>query len=188
MSAMPIADRKMKVHQNLPKFNDTSYAHFVTTRTYESYPCFKNEKLAGILHEELVFYAERYGFHLLGYVIMPDHLHALIWWDAEAKPELAISKIMNSIKTMTSKRVKRQLFYGDGAEYKGSLADVGQATPRHFHLWQPGFYDFNIYTEGKLWEKLEYMHGNPVKAGLASTPSDYCWSSYKDYAEGSEGL
>lgn len=171
----------MRSHKNLPKFNDSSYAHFVTTRTYESYPYFRNERLAGIVQEELTFYSRKYEFDLLGYVIMPNHLHLLVWWDVETKPELTISRVMNSIKTMTSKRVKRELFYGNGSEYKGSLADIGQATQRHFQLWQAGFYDFNIYTEEKLLEKLEYLHGNPVKAGLASTPAEYCWSSYQDY-------
>jgi len=58
------------------------------------------------------------------------------------------------------------------------------ATPEGEHrrnlrhrLWQPGFYDFNIYTEAKLLEKLEYMHSNPVRAGLSADPAAYPWSS-----------
>ena len=50
-----------------------------------------------------------------------------------------------------------------------------------YRLWQPGFYDFNIYNEEKLLEKLNYMHNNPVKAGLVLSPSDYEWSSYREY-------
>lgn len=88
---------------------------------------------------------------------------------------------MNSLKTMTSKRIKRELFYGGDTVYWGRLADIGQPTRRRFRLWQPGFYDFNVYTEEKLLEKLNYMHNNPVKAGLASSPEEYRWSSYKEY-------
>ncbi len=50
-----------------------------------------------------------------------------------------------------------------------------------YRLWQPGFYDFNIYSEENLLEKLNYIHGNPVKARLVLSPSDYEWSSYGLY-------
>ena len=123
------------LYKSLPKFNDTSCAHFVTTRTYRSYPYFKDEKFCKILTEELEFYSEKCGFTLVGYVIMPDHLHLLLWWDKEEKPNLSISRIMNSIKTMTSKRVKRYLFYDSSVEYEGRSPDVGRPTRGLFKLW-----------------------------------------------------
>ena len=52
-----------------------------------------------------------------------------------------------------------------------------------FRLWQPGFYDFNIFSDEKLLEKLNYIHNNPVSAGLVLSPDDYEWSSYKEYFE-----
>ena len=63
----------------------------------------------------------------------------------------------------------------------GRLADVGQPTPRPFRLWQPGFYDFNIYSKEKLVEKLDYIHNNPVSAGLVLSSGAYEWSSYHLY-------
>lgn len=116
------------LHKKLPKFHNNSYAHFVTTNTYKGYAYFGNERLASVLKEELVFYVERYGFDLLGYVIMPDHFHLLIWWDVETRPGLTISRIMNSFKTMTSKRIKRELLYGGDTVYWGRLADVSHLT------------------------------------------------------------
>jgi len=106
---------------------------------------------------------------------------SLLWWDSEENPKLGISNIMSRIKTMTSKRAKRYLFYGGGIEYVGKLADVGQPTQGSFMLWQPGFYDFNIYSEEKLVEKLDYIHNNPVCAGLVLSSGDYEWSSYRLY-------
>jgi putative transposase len=167
------------MNKNLPKFNDNSYAHFITTNTYHHYPYFRDEELCQIIAEELEFYSRKYGFALIGYVIMPDHLHLLVWWDKEEKPNLNISRVMNSIKTMTTKRIKRRLFYSGGVKYMGRLADVGQPTRRPFRLWQPGFYDFDIYSEAKLLEKLDYMHNNPIAAGVVSSPECYKWSSWR---------
>ncbi|MCK5654258.1 MAG: transposase, partial [Dehalococcoidia bacterium] len=102
----------MTLYKKLPKFDDNSYVHFITTNTYKNYPCFQYEELSQILLEELKFYSAKLGFALIGYVIMPDHVHLLLWWDSEEKPELGISNIVGRIKTMTSKRAKRYLFYG----------------------------------------------------------------------------
>ncbi|PIP17500.1 MAG: hypothetical protein COX43_03995 [Parcubacteria group bacterium CG23_combo_of_CG06-09_8_20_14_all_35_9] len=53
-------------------------------------------------------------------------------------------------------------------------------------VWQHGFYDFNIYTEKKFYEKLNYTHWNTARAGLVQDPKDYKWSSY-NFLEFGEG-
>lgn len=190
----------MNIRKNLPKFDDNSYAHFITTRAYENRFYFKKEEFSNILLKEIVFYSEKYGFEVLGWVIMPNHVHLLLWWDKEEKPTLTVSKIMQGIKAGTAMRVisrlkRRGLERGDGLEqvlqatHKRELQDTPEdATSSKLHrhnlryrLWQPGFYDFNIHSEEKLLEKLNYMHNNPVKAGLVLSPCDYEWSSYKRY-------
>ena len=173
------------MYKNLPKFDDDSYAHFITTNTYSSYPYFKDGELCQILIEELEFYSKKYGFALIGYVIMPDHLHLLLWWDKEERPKLSVSHIMQAIKGATARRII------DLIQRKG-LEQMLQSTHRNAHsksrrrylkyrLWQPGFYDFNIYGEERLLEKLNYIHGNAVRAGLVSSPGNYEWSSWGLY-------
>ena len=51
-------------------------------------------------------------------------------------------------------------------------------------VWQSGYYDFNLFTERKVEEKLAYMHQNPVRAGLVAKPEDWPWSSAGYYATG----
>lgn len=63
----------------------------------------------------------------------------------------------------------------------GRLADVGQPTQVAFGLWQSGFYDFNVYSDATLVEKLSYIHNNPVRSGLVSVPEDYKWSTCNSY-------
>ena len=48
----------------------------------------------------------------------------------------------------------------------------------------PRFYDFNIYSRGKVTEKLNYMHANPVIRRLVEHPRDWPWSSWSNYAKG----
>ncbi|RME91555.1 MAG: hypothetical protein D6770_00165 [Anaerolineae bacterium] len=53
-----------------------------------------------------------------------------------------------------------------------------------YKIWQQGAgYDFNVYTQRKLLEKIRYIHANPVRAALVETPEAWPWSSAADYAE-----
>ena len=54
-------------------------------------------------------------------------------------------------------------------------------------IWPARFYDFNVWTDKKRIEKLEYMHRNPVKRGLVESPESWRWS-YRSYAFGESGL
>jgi putative transposase len=50
-----------------------------------------------------------------------------------------------------------------------------------YRVWQRRFYDFNVWSEKKRLEKLDYMHGNPVRQGLVNSPADWPWSSWRFY-------
>jgi putative transposase len=55
-------------------------------------------------------------------------------------------------------------------------------------FWQSRFYDFNVYSQGKKMEKLNYMHANPVIRGLVEHPKDWPWSSWSVYMKEETGL
>lgn len=128
---------------------------------------------------------------------MPDHLHCLIFWDGDEYQELTISKIMQVVKSHSAKEM---VHYIQTGRRKPSLspysASEGSQLPNMYEwknkgkvhtrsktqIWQRGFYDFNIYSEKKFVEKLNYIHKNPVTAGLCENPEDYPWSSYRQIA------
>ncbi len=55
-------------------------------------------------------------------------------------------------------------------------------------VWQPRFYDFNVWTKRKRIEKLRYMHRNPVKRELVAEPEQWRWSSFRYYKYREIGL
>jgi REP element-mobilizing transposase RayT len=55
-------------------------------------------------------------------------------------------------------------------------------------FWQPRFYDFNVWSQKKLIEKLQYMRMNPLKRKLVAHPKDWPWSSFSFYAKRDSGL
>lgn len=60
-----------------------------------------------------------------------------------------------------------------------------RTSPKH-HFWQRSAYDFNIFTQDKCWEKLNYLHNNPIRWGLVANPAYYKYSSFKNYFEGND--
>jgi REP element-mobilizing transposase RayT len=97
---------------------------------------------------------------VIGYVVMPEHIHLLI-----TEPEISNpSKVMQVLKQRTARALLPKRKRKNPRQ--GSLfADASQ--PRAF--WQARFYDFNVWTTKKRVEKLRYMHRNPLKRGFAGT-------------------
>jgi hypothetical protein len=55
------------------------------------------------------------------------------------------------------------------------------------HVWQRRFYDFVVWSQAKIEEKIRHMHGNPAKRGLVRTPEQWRWSSAREYILGEAG-
>lgn len=144
--------------------------HFIT------FSCVRRRPLLGTTDNRNCFVRildeirSRYIFRLMGYVVMPEHVHILISEPEKDNP----SKVVQVLK-------QRVAFLLLPKNRNG-----GHAPRRHF--WERRFYDFNVYTGAKITEKLHYMHLNPVKRGLVDHLKDWPWSSWLHYANGEAGL
>ena len=117
----------------------------------------------------------RHEFRLVGYVVMPEHVHLLLSEPAKKNP----SKILQVLK----QKVARALLKKQRRETNGQMSFPFEGRTREeAHFWQRRFYDFNVWSEKKLKEKLEYMHANPVQRKLVQHPKDWPWSSWAHYA------
>ena len=73
-------------HKNLSKINQPGHIHFATTKTFEKNPFFLDCNCCDILLENIDSYRNELDYKIFGYVIMPDHLHILIWFDVNDEP------------------------------------------------------------------------------------------------------
>ncbi len=113
-------------------------------------------------------------FHLLGYVVMPEHVHLLISEPPQGTPSTVLQKLKLGVARKLRKRKKSVCIAQLPLPF-----EVTREPLRAF--WQARFYDFNVYSEGKKREKLNYMHANPVVRGLVKHPKDWAWSSWAFY-------
>jgi len=148
---------------------------FVTTTTNGWTPVFNNKLAAQAALRELQKTLDQYKGSLTGYVLMPSHIHMLV-----CLPKISdLSRFVQTFKSISSRRVKAIDLKG----YQDQLIRNGK-----FRLWKPRFDDFIIRNEEQFRTKLEYIHKNPVKAGLVLTATNWPYSSAVDWIEGRSGV
>ena len=135
--------------------------HFIAFSCHDRQPFLSTSHSKNILEQVIERTRRSHGFSLHAYVIMPEHVHFLL---SEPKSH-PLSSTMRVIKGESSKLLKEN----------------------RAHLWQPRYYDFNVFTTAKFIEKVRYIHRNPVTRGLVAKPEDYRWSSFNHYATGDPG-
>ena len=166
-----------------------SQLQFITASTYRRAPLFLSPRFCGEFVAALQSVRSELDFRLVGWVLMPDHFHLLIW--PEAAP--STSKIVQQLKQRTAARILEMLRQNPSHRWcTQMLTRLRLPSTVHdyveYRLWQRRFYPFGISTEKKRLEKLNYMHANPVKHGLAATPGEWPWSSFRFYHCGDDSV
>ena|SRR5437016_985466 len=142
----------------LLRFPDAHCLHFIT------FSCYRRQKRLGTprARDWFVTVFERarrwYGFYVVGFVVMPEHVHLLI-----SEPE---RKTLPVAIQMLKQSVSRK--FGKG------------------QFWQVRYYDDLVTTEHHRIQALRYIHRNPVKRKLAQLPEDWKWSSFDHHATGAD--
>ena len=163
----------------LHRYYGAGYLHFITTSCYQRRALLGRRAHRDLFLQVLEQVRKRYGFIVVGYVVMPEHVHLLIGEPERANP----SVVMQALKQSFARRLQRKLRGHDNPR-QGSLWNAALVEG---HIWQRRFYDFVVFTEAKRVEKLRYMHRNPVTRGLVLEPQQWPWSSFRDYAGDERG-
>lgn len=165
--------------KNLRRVTGRGDLHFITFCCYQRRAMLGTVQARNLAVQILGEVRTSYGFALVVYVIMPEHVHLLI----EESPAVSPAKVVQVFKQRVSRRMR-------GKECKQEPRSPWQFNEEEAALrrfWQRRYYDFNVYTRAKLKEKLHYMHANPVLRKLVKHPRDWPWSSWSSYETG-EGL
>ena len=165
----------------LKRFYGLGDLHFVTFSCYRRRPLLGTARSRDCFLKILDRVRSKRNFLLLGFVVMPEHVHLLVSEPPGSDPSIALQVLKQEV----SRRLRKE--HRLSSESRAGLNSAeGQVVEEHF--WQRRFYDFNVWSEKKFGEKLDYMHANPVKRGLVVHPKDWPWSSWGHYAPGEKGL
>ena len=145
--------------RGLHRYQQAGDLHFITFSCYHRLPYLAGPTSRALFESSLERIRTRYAFVVLGYVVMPEHVHLLV----NEPKVVSLDRVIQALKLSVLVREKQRPF------------------------WQARYYDFNVFSTSKQVEKLRYMHRNPVARGLVEKPIDWEWSSFRHYATGLEG-
>jgi putative transposase len=163
----------------LRRFYGRHDLHFVTFSCYRRRPYLGTARARNQFVKILDEVRRRQGFELAGYVVMPEHVHLLISEPPKGTPSTSLQVLKQKVsRALRGKRHKTD----------GQLVLRFDETTRAPAFWQRRFYDFNVWSEKKFLEKLNYMHRNPLERKLVLHPRDWPWSSWSFYEGQEKGL
>jgi putative transposase len=148
-----------------------SPALYITIVTKDRLPVFRTDYMKELLCLAINEARRSAGFLLFAYVIMLDHLHLL------TSRQSTTSNVLRVLKGITARRT---IDYLREHSYFSSLAKLQhQQRERNYNysLWQTEKNVLSVFSEAMFMEKVNYIHQNPVRAGLCERATDYRWSS-----------
>ena len=155
----------------LHRYYGAGYLHFITTSCYQRRRLLGTARSRDLFLQVLESVRRRYHFVVVGYVVMPEHVHLLVGEPERGNPSVVMQALKQGFARRLLARVRRTT--------DPRQSSMWNTTVEEGRVWQHRFYDFVVFTAKKRVEKLDYMHNNPVKRGLALTPEQWEWSSYR---------
>lgn len=155
---------------------------FVTFSCYKRYRLFSKAYIYELFSHHLKDFRTRHNIQVLGYVIMPHHVHLVIY----PTKEIELGKAIGRLKSRFSYEMIRK-WKKEGLPVLNRLGTIRRGK-EVVNFWQPRCYDHNCRSLTSVREKINYCHMNPVRAGLVKSPSEWKWSSYNWYRGDRDGI
>jgi putative transposase len=144
-----------------------------------------------IILESLKYCQKEKGLRIHAWCIMSNHLHLMISTKMNHHP----SDVLRDFKKFTSKQIISAIEDKENIESRRGWmlwlfkkAGEGNSKNTNYQFWQQENHPIELITNKFIDQKLQYIHKNPVKAGLVDEPWEYRYSSARDYMNNQKGL
>jgi len=160
-----------------------SDAYFLTLTVVQWADVFTRKVYKDIIIDNLKYCQQNKGLEIYAYVIMSNHIHILC---RSIKGDL--SGTIRDFKSYTAKRIIDTIKKNEESRKKWLLmifSYMARKTKKssEFQFWTHNNYPEYIYSNKFIEQKVDYIHMNPVKAGIVENPEDYLYSSARNYAD-----
>src|SRR3970282_2681424 len=164
---------------------DQSKVHFITATVVDWVDVFSRKTYKDSVIVSLDFCIKNKGMILYGFVIMSNHIHLII-----QSENSKLSDLIRDFKKFTAKTILNKIETEPESRADWMLKRFEFACKSHnrnekYQFWQYGNHPEEIFSEKFFWSKLDYIHLNPVRAGIVAKASHYVYSSASNYVEDS---
>ena len=170
------------------KFSDQRKLYFVTYGTILWIDALTRPHYKNIIVESLQYCIDNKGMEIYAWCIMSNHVHLII-----GSTITPLQDIMRDHKRFTSRKCIKAIEENPSESRKEWMLplfrEAGKENPNNekYQFWQQHNHPIELTSKFLMDQKLEYIHMNPVVAGIVEAPEHYIYSSAKDY-QGRKGL
>jgi len=165
------------------RYEGLGHARYLTFSCYHNQPFLRSERACHWLRDATAAARDTLQFDLWAWVLMPDHVHLLL----HPCGGTAVGSILRAIKEPVSRHAAAWV-RKNAPDFLWRMEEIRPNGRRIVRFWQPGGgYDRNIHSAEELHEKIDYIHRNPVRAGLVEDPAAWPWSSYSAWHDCIDG-
>lgn len=155
----------------------TEWPQFYTSTILNWHHLLEEDKCKNMIVESLQFCIKESKAKLYAFVLMSNHIH-LVW---QQIPPITKTRLQHSFMTFTAQKIKEDLQKNNPTLLESFKVN---AKDRMYQIWERNPLTIDLFSPKVFHQKIEYVHYNPVKAGLCLHPDDYYYSSAKFYATG----
>lgn len=164
------------------KFRDQGQIYFITMTVVQWLDVFISKQCREILIESWKYCIEHKGLEIYGWCIMSSHVHMIVGSHKDR-----LQDIMRDMKKYTSYKIKAALIRKEPSSKRPWIGEVLKKAGRangnndNFQFWIQNNHPVVLETIEIAWQRLDYIHNNPVAAGIVFRPEDYVYSSAREY-------
>jgi len=150
---------------------DQGAVHFVTFTVHQWADVFTRAIYVNTLIESFKYCQKEKGLEIFAWVVMSNHCHLII----KAKNN-NLSSVIRDLKKFTSKAIYKAIETNTQESRKNWLLQV-LTFENKIWFWEEGYHGEEIYTKAFFDTKVNYIHQNPVRAGIVEKEEEYLNSS-----------
>ena len=166
------------------RFIDGISTYFCTFTIVDWLPIFLKPTTTDILTESLLFCSEKRGLKIHGYVVMPNHVHAIL--SDEGNDNQRLHKTISEFRTFTGHKLAKLVDNSYPTSWS-NIIRTNAETDRERRVWQSGWHSEAVKNQNFFEQKLIYIHNNPVRAGFVEFPENWIHSSARSWLLGEKG-
>jgi len=166
--------RKTCKRENIP-----GHAHSLTFSCFRGKPFLSRDRSRQWFVKSLSAARDAHAFDIWAYVIMPEHVHLLIF---PRNDEYSIADILGDIKRPVAQKALRFVRETAPSFLETMRDEQPNGIVRHRFWQRGGGFDRNLVEPSIIHSTIDYIHANPVRRGLVESPDDWQWSSAVFYS------
>jgi len=168
------------------KFHNPEGLYFVSFAVVNWLDVFTKNMYKDIVLESLQYSQREKGMEIIAWCIMSNHVHLIFRSVNGIKPE----QLLGDIKRFTNRKIVKAIKENPKESRREFLLEAfseaaeKSSNVKHYQFWRHDNKPIELWSNRVIFEKISYIHNNPVEAGLVFRPEDYKYSSAVDYSGG----